>query len=333
MLDVPMLDAPLHEASRIAFYDHSPEEESFREAVLAGLSRPDRAIPCRFLYDERGSALFDRICEIEEYYPTRTETSILTLRAAEIARLAGPAAQLIELGSGSSVKVRTLLAAMEAPAAYIAVDISREHLRRAAEELAADAPHVKVAAICADYSAPFPLPALPEAGRRMAFFPGSTIGNLEPDEALAFLRTWARRLGPGAAMLIGVDLRKDPEVLRAAYDDPGGVTAAFTLNLLARANAELDADFDLDGFAHHARYDQDKGRIEIHLRSLRPQSVRIGEHVFAFEADELIHAEHSYKYAVDGFQELSRRAGFQPTEVWTDAQGLFSVHYLTTPDG
>jgi L-histidine N-alpha-methyltransferase len=327
-----MLDVPLREATRIAFFDHSPEEESFREAVLAGLSRPDRAIPCRFLYDEKGSALFDRICELEEYYPTRTETSILTARAAEIARLVGPAAQLIELGSGSSVKVRILLAALEAPAAYIAVDISRDHLRRAAEALAADIPHVQVAAICADYSAPFPLPALPEAGRRMAFFPGSTIGNLEPEEALRFLRAWARRLGPGAAMLIGVDLRKDPDVLHAAYDDREGVTAAFTLNLLARANAELGADFDLDGFAHEARYDEEMGRVEIHLRSLKRQTVRVGEHAFAFEAGELIHAEHSYKYAVDGFQDLARRAGFAPAEVWTDPNGLFSVHYLVTPD-
>jgi dimethylhistidine N-methyltransferase len=328
-----MLDHPLQQATRIAFYDHSPAEESFREATLAGLSRPDKAIPCRFLYDERGSALFDRICELDEYYPTRTETQILAARAAEIAELIGPRAQLIELGSGSSVKVRALLAAMQAPAAYIAVDISREHLRRAAEALAADVPEVQVAAICADYSAPFPLPALPAAGRRMAFFPGSTIGNLEPEEALGFLRTWARRLGPDAAMLIGVDLRKDPGVLHAAYDDSLGVTAAFTLNLLSRANVELGADFDLRRFAHHAHYNEAEGRIEIHLKSLARQAVRIGEDAFAFEDCELVHVEHSYKYAVDGFQDLARRAGFIPAEVWTDAAELFSVHYLTTPGG
>ena len=328
-----MLDHSLEQATRVAFFDHSPEEESFREATLSGLSQPDKAIPCRFLYDERGSALFDRICELAEYYPTRTEAAILTARAPEIGRLIGPRAQLIELGSGSSVKVRTLLAAMSDPAAYVAVDISREHLRRAAESLAAEIPQVQVAAICADYSAPFPLPALPSAGRRMAFFPGSTIGNLEPHEALGFLSTWARRLGPDAAMLIGVDLRKDARVLNAAYDDPKGVTAAFTLNLLARANAELGADFALDRFVHQARYDEEAGRIEIHLASLERQSVRIGQDIFDFDGGERIHVEHSYKYAVEGFQDLARRAGFQAAAVWTDPEALFSVHYLTTPLG
>lgn len=326
-----MLDLRTDAGPLVAFYDHSPEEESFLDAALAGLSQPQKAIPCRFLYDAKGSALFDAICDLPEYYPTRTETSILVERASEIARLAGPRAQLIELGSGSSVKVRILLDAMAAPSAYIAVDISREHLKRAAEALAAEIPDVQVAAICADYSAPFPLPDMPAAGRRIAFFPGSTIGNLEPDEALTFLRAWARRLGPDAAMLVGVDLRKDPDVLHAAYDDAQGVTAAFTLNILARANVELGADFDVRRFAHDAHYNVDKGRIEIHLASLARQEVRIGGTAFDFEPGERIHMEHSYKYTIDGFQDFARRAGFEPSAVWTDPDRLFSVHYLTTP--
>ena len=332
MLDLPPgLDAQTGEAQLIAFHDHAAEEESFLDAVIEGLSRDPRAIPCRFLYDERGSALFDQICELPEYYPTRTETAILATHASDIAAMAGPHAQLIELGSGSSIKVRILLRALDQPAAYVAVDVSREHLKRAAANLARDFPKIQVAAICADYSAPFPLPELPAAGRRVAFFPGSTIGNLEPDEALAFLRLWARRLGPDAAMLVGVDLKKDADILNAAYDDAQGITARFSLNILARANAELGADFDLDGFVHQARYNPDAGRVEIHLCSLERQSARLAGRDFAFAAGERLHVEHSYKYAVSEFQALARRSGFEPTAVFTDPAQLFSMHYLTTP--
>jgi dimethylhistidine N-methyltransferase len=321
-----MLDFPIAPV----FHDHAAGEDSFLDAVLEGLSRPQPAIPCRFLYDERGSALFDRICELDEYYPTRTETAILARRGRDIAALMGPEAQLIELGSGSSVKVRILLKAMERPAAYVAVDISREHLRRAAAALAADFPAVEVIAVCADYADGFPLPRTGAAGRRVAFFPGSTIGNLEPAEAQAFLRGWARRLGPDAAMVVGVDLKKDPQVLEAAYDDREGVTAAFSLNVLARANAELGADFDLGGFVHQARYDAEKGRVEIHLRSLKDQTAHVHGRSFRFAAGDRIHVEHSYKYALGEFQDLARRAGFRPGEAFTDPDGLFSVHYLTT---
>jgi dimethylhistidine N-methyltransferase len=326
-----MLDLRADEAPLFAFHDHAAEEESFQDAVIEGLSRPQKAIPCRFLYDERGSALFDAICELPEYYPTRTETSILTRHAGDIAALAGPRAQLIELGSGSSIKVRILLDALAEPAAYIAVDVSREHLKRAAAALARDFAAVQVSAICADYSAPFPLPELPAAGRRIAFFPGSTIGNLEPEAALAFLRIWARRLGPGAAMLVGVDLKKDPAILHAAYNDRQGVTAEFTRNILLRANAELWADFDLDRFAHHARYEAAEGRIAIHLQCLKAQTVSLAGRRFAFATGELVHVENSYKYDVPGFQRVAARAGFEPTAVFIDSAGLFSVHYLTTP--
>ena len=326
-----MLDFRAEEAPLFAFHDHAAEEESFLDAVLEGLSRPAKAIPCRFLYDERGSALFDAICELPEYYPTRTETAILTAHAGDIAVLAGPRAQLIELGSGSSIKVRVLLEAMADPAAYVAVDVSREHLKRAAAALAHDFPMLEVAAVCADYSAPFPLPELPGSGRRIAFFPGSTIGNLEPEEAASFLKLWARRLGPDAAMLIGVDLRKDPQLLHAAYNDRQGVTAAFTRNILSRANTELYADFALDRFVHHARYDEGAGRVEIHLLSLEEQAVHLGARRFAFAEGERIHVEHSYKYDIPGFQQMARRSGFEPAAVFTDPAGLFSVHYLTTP--
>ena len=329
-----MLDLPVQlsagESDRIAFHDHAAEEESFLDAVIEGLSRPQKAIPCRFLYDERGSALFDRICELPEYYPTRTETAILKASAGEIARRIGPRAQLIELGSGSSIKVRILLEALAEPAAYVAVDVSREHLKRAALALAADFPQIAVTAVCADYSAAFPLPELPATGRRLAFFPGSTIGNLEPDEAMAFLKLWARRLGSDAAMLVGVDLKKDAQVLNAAYDDAQRITAAFSLNLLARANAELGGDFDVNAFAHQARYNPVDGRVEIHLRSLARQTVTLAGRDFGFERGERVHVEHSYKYAVDQFQALARMAGFQPAAVFTDPSNLFSVHYLTT---
>ena len=319
-------------APRIAFHDHGAEEESFQDAALVGLSRAEKAIPCRFLYDEAGSALFDLICELPEYYPTRTEMGILRAAAPEIARRVGPHAQLIELGSGSSVKVRLLLDAMTAPAAYIAVDVSREHLRRAAEALAAEIPHVHVAAVCADYMVDFPLPDLPPRGRRTAFFPGSTIGNLEPDEARAFLQLWARRLGPGAAMIIGVDLKKDAGILNAAYDDAQGVTAAFSRNLLARANRELGAEFPVDRFVHEARYDEALGRVEIHLRSLDATTVRVAGQDFAFAVGERVHVEHSYKYGIEQFQDLAARCGFLAAAVFTDPDALFSVHYLTTPD-
>ena len=325
-----MLDLHPDDVTLFAFQDHAAEEESFLDAVIEGLSRPEKAIPCRFLYDERGSALFDAICELEEYYPTRTETAILTAHAGDIAALAGSRAQLIELGSGSSTKVRILLDALADPAAYVAVDVSREHLKRAAAALAHDFPALEVAAVCADYSAPFPLPVLPAAGRRIAFFPGSTIGNLEPEAAVNFLKIWSRRLGPDAAMLVGVDLKKDPGVLHAAYNDARGVTAQFSGNILARANAELWANFDLPSFVHDARYNPAAGRIEIHLRCLKDQRVQLGGRSFAFDAGERIHVEHSYKYEIGEFQDLARRGGFEPGAVFTDQARLFSVHYLTT---
>ena len=318
----------------VELHDFAPEQLGFEEALVRGLSANPKAIPCQFLYDAQGSALFDRICRLPEYYPTRTEISILTAHAKEIAALTGPGAKLVELGSGSSVKVRILLDAMNTPAAYSAVDVSHEHMVAAVEALAADYPALSMKAICADYAAPFDLPDAAGSGRAVGFFPGSTIGNQEPAEAEAFLRLWAGKLGPGAAMIVGVDLRKDASILEPAYDDAEGVTAAFSKNLLARANRELHTHFDLGQFRHEARYEPEIepgiGRIAIHLRSLTGQSVSVGDRLFSFAAGERIHVENSYKYEVAGFQALATRAGFIPRQVWTDEAALFSVHYLET---
>jgi len=316
-------------SNQFAFYDLAPGEESFRDAVLHGLARPRKAIPCKFFYDARGSALFEQICALPEYYLTRTEIAILERNAAEIATLVGPHCRLIEFGSGASRKVRILLNALDAPVAYVPVDISREHLRDAAGSLSEDFPAVPVIAVCADYTRPFPLPPLAgPPGKRVGFFPGSTIGNFEPDAAADFLANYARILGSGGEMLIGVDLKKDPAVLDAAYDDRAGVTAAFNLNLLERINRELDGDLDLDLFEHLAFYSETEGRIEIYIRSLADHPARIAGRDFHFAAGELIHTEYSYKYAVGEFRALAARAGFRPLKTWIDPDELFSVHYF-----
>jgi dimethylhistidine N-methyltransferase len=313
-----------------AFHDLAPAEESFRDAALAGLSRRQKSLPCRFLYDARGSALFEAICDLPEYYLTRTEIRILEDRAGEIAQLMGPDAQLIEFGSGSSRKVRILLDALEEPAAYVAIDISREPLRQAAEALAAEFPQLAVVAVCADYTRPFDLPPLPARGdgRRVGFFPGSTIGNFRPEEAVDFLAGCRRVLGRDGGLLVGVDLKKDKAVLDAAYDDARGVTAAFNLNLLERMNRELGADFDLDRFAHDAAYDEGSGRVEIYIRSLADQIVTVAGRAIRFAAGERIHTEDSCKYALGEFQRLAAHAGFGAVRSWTDEDRLFSVHFL-----
>jgi dimethylhistidine N-methyltransferase len=313
-----------------AFHDLAPTEESFRDAALAGLTRRVKSLPCRFLYDERGSALFEEICELPEYYLTRTEMAILADDAPEIAAAVGPHAQLIEFGSGASRKVRPLLDALESPAAYVAIDISREQLRRAAEEVASQFPDVPVVAVCADYMEPLRLPPLlAHEGRRLGFFPGSTIGNFAPGDAVDFLQGCRRTIGRGGGLLIGVDLKKDPAVLHDAYNDSAGVTAAFNLNLLERMNRELDADFDLDRFAHEAFYNADAGRIEIYIRSLIDQIVTVAGRAIRFGSGERIHTEDSYKYTVSEFHRLALYGGFRAERHWTDADHLFGVHLLT----
>ena len=315
--------------TRFTFHDLAPGEESFRDAVLKGLGRNPKSIPCKFLYDARGSALFEAICRLPEYYPTRTEVAILEQNAVAIAGRIGSHSRLIEFGAGAITKARILLRAIDRPAAYVPVDISREHLRDAAISLAEDFPSLPVVAVCADYTRPFPLPALPgPSGKRVGFFPGSTIGNFEPDAAVDFLANYAGILGPGGEMLIGVDLKKDPAVLDAAYNDRAGVTAEFNLNLLERINRELDGDLDIGRFEHVAFYNETEGRIEIYIRSLTNQEAWIAGTPILFAKDELIHTEYSYKYSVAEFCALAGRAGFRPVETWTDPAALFSVHYF-----
>ncbi|MBS0537542.1 MAG: L-histidine N(alpha)-methyltransferase [Proteobacteria bacterium] len=304
------------------------DREDFRREVLAGLAQKARAIPARFLYDARGSALFDEICELPEYYLTRTETRILAERAPEIARLAGPHPALVEFGSGSSVKSRLLLDAIGDLAAYAPIDISREHLEASAARLRRDYPGLNVEPVCGDYMTLERLPHMRADGRHLGFFPGSTVGNLEPADATAFLRRARRLLGDDGALVLGVDLRKDARVLHDAYNDSAGVTAAFTLNLLRRMNRELHASFDLDGFAHEAFYNEGEGRIEIYFRSLRDQQVPVAGRSFAFARGERVHTEYSYKYDLPGIEALASSGGFRIGALWTDPERLFAVAYL-----
>jgi dimethylhistidine N-methyltransferase len=317
-------------SARAVFHDLAPEAESFRDSVLEGLSRRQKIIPCRFLYDARGSMLFEAICELPEYYPTRTEMAILARYAPEIADAMGARCELIEFGSGSSRKVRLLLDALNDPASYVAIDISREALRHAANALAASFPNLAVVAVCADYMRPMDLPPLPAAGegRRLGFFPGSTIGNLEPAMAVNFLVGCRQVIGADGAMLIGVDLKKDPAVLHAAYNDSQGITAAFNLNLLERINRELGGDFNLARFAHDASYNAQAGKVEIFIRSDADQIVTVAGRRFRFANGERIHTEDSCKYTVAEFQRLAGHAGYRAERCWTDPAELFSVHLL-----
>ncbi|MHB1205673.1 MAG: L-histidine N(alpha)-methyltransferase [Rhodospirillaceae bacterium] len=300
----------------------------FHSDVIAGLARRPKAIPCKYFYDERGSQLFDAITRTPEYYPTRAELEILTVNAAQIASLVGKGAHLIEFGSGSSHKIRLLLGAMRELASYIAVDISEAYLLKATAALRKGFPDLPVIPLCADFTQPFVLPRSARAGRKVGFFPGSTIGNFTESQARAFLHQAAAMLGAGGGFIVGVDLKKDATVLEAAYNDSAGLTAAFNLNLLRRINRELGGAFDLGSFAHRAIYNADAGRIEMYLDSLRAQTVQVGDHGFAFTAGEPIHTENSYKYSVAEFHALARDAGFTPGQVWTDRRGLFSLHFL-----
>jgi len=317
----------------VRFYDEHPDLADLREEVIRGLSQRPKSIPPKFFYDARGSTLFDAICDQPEYYPTRTEMAILARHAAEIAAAIGPEAWLVELGCGASRKIRLLLEALR-PHAWVGVDISRDFLRGAAQTLACEYPWLEVHAVCTDFSEHLHLPLVEAGGRRrVAFFPGSSIGNFDPPQAERFLRGVAEALGRGGALLIGVDLQKDPAVLDAAYNDAAGVTADFNRNLLVRIRDELGADVDPEAFAHRAFYDAWRGRVEMHLVSLRAQTVRLDGHRFPFQAGETLHTENSYKYTLDGFEHLARRAGYRSQRVWTDERGWFSVHLLQVVGG
>jgi dimethylhistidine N-methyltransferase len=300
----------------------------FRAEVVAGLSLPQKNLPPKYFYDEAGSRLFEQICRLREYYPTRTEIAITRRNLGPLARFAGKGCALLEYGSGESLKTRLLLHALK-PAVYIPVDISGDALARAVKRLAREFPGLRIEPILGDFSAPLDIPGLQGRARPVVYFPGSTIGNLTPDQAHAFLAMTRGQAGPGGAMLIGVDLKKNASVLHAAYNDAQGVTAAFNLNLLARINRELGANFDLKRFAHYAFYDPALGRIEMHLVSLARQSVRLGRYRFGFEIGESIHTENSYKYSIDEFRQLAAGAGWTGAKVWTDPRQLFSLHGLT----
>ncbi len=303
----------------------APEPSEFGAAMLAGLDRANKWISAKFFYDTAGSLLFDQICELPEYYPTRTEMGLLQNHAHEFAKLIGPDATLIEFGAGSSRKVGLLLDALERPRAYEPVDISGDYLHSVVKKLRETRPALAVHPVVADFTKPFALPG--GDARRIGFFPGSTIGNFDRADALAFLRRAARMLR-GGGFLIGVDLVKSPDRLHAAYNDATGVTAAFNKNLLVRANRELQTDFDLDAFAHYAFYNPTMRRIEMHLVSLTAQCVSLcGRRIF-FAEGETIHTESSYKYTVDSFAELAEEAGFVSRKVWCDAGRLFSIHWL-----
>lgn len=304
----------------------SDPRDEFLLDVLAGLAAPRKRLPCKYFYDARGSALFDAICELDEYYPTRAELEILREHAGAIADAIGPGRLLVEYGSGSSVKTRLLLDRLAAPAGYAPVDVSREHLFAAARRIAADYPRITVRPICADFTRPFALPA-GIAGQRVIYFPGSTIGNFTPDEAGALLRRIAATPRCAGAV-IGIDLQKDVRTLEAAYDDARGVTAAFNLNLLARINRELGGDFALEHFAHRARYDAVHQRIEMHLVSAAEQVVRVGGRSFGLRAGEAIVTEYSHKYTVDGFADMAHGAGLRLARAWTDAGRRFAVVHL-----
>ena len=318
----------MNPAQSLAVEDAHPHEAVRRE-IHAGLAQRPKSISPKFFYDRRGCELFDEICRLPEYYPTRSEVHIMRLHAAAMADTLGRDGTLIEIGSGSGEKTRLLLEELR-PHVYVPIDIAVEQLDASRRQLGRAFPQMSIVPIQADFTQPFDLPRQlrNNPSRRALYFPGSTIGNFPREQARALLRRWRTLLGPGGKMLIGVDLKKDPRVLQAAYDDAAGVTAAFNLNLLERLNRELDAGFDLRSFRHKAIYRETSGRIEMHLESLRAQTVEVAGMPVAFASGETILTEISCKYSLDEFRMLGRGAGYRPLEAWVDPAGLFSVHCL-----
>lgn len=323
----PAGDARRPDPPRI--HDLRGPQTGFLADVLTGLAQAQKRIPPKYFYDADGSHLFEAICALPEYYPTRAEMALMDAHAADMATRLGAQIQLIEFGSGASTKTQRLIDAAR-PSRYVPIDISESALIEACARLSRAYPRLLIHAVCADFSEPLQLraPILVDDHPRLVYFPGSTIGNFTPAEARAFLQRIAALLGPGGRLLIGVDLKKDRAILEAAYNDAQGVTARFNLNLLVRANRELGADFDIERFRHRAFYNMEQGRIEMHLDSLVAQTVNIAGRKFAFRAGESIHTEISCKYGLSEFQEMGRTAGFDPLAVWTDADELFSVHLM-----
>ena len=316
-------------STAIKFYDAHPGTDDLRREVLTGLAALPKAIPPKFFYDKRGSELFDAICELPEYYQTRTEMGILRRCVADLVKHIGPDCLLVELGSGASKKVRLLLEGLR-PSSYLGVDISKEFLMHSTRLLAADYPWLDVHAACIDFSQSLDIPHCETFDHMVAFFPGSSIGNFDPDDAIELLKRVAQMMNMRGQLLIGVDLKKDVRLLNAAYNDASGVTAEFNLNLLNRIRDELDSDVDPARFQHNAYYNSQHGRIEMHLISRQAQSVRIEDRRFDFGQGESIHTENSYKYTIEEFAELAAAAGFRQQQVWTDDSSLFSVQLLKT---
>ncbi|MGA9852097.1 MAG: L-histidine N(alpha)-methyltransferase [Gammaproteobacteria bacterium] len=320
----------ISQALSVTLHDYHPRAADMREEILGGLRETPRTLPCKYFYDTRGSQLFDAICELPEYYLTRTEFGIMEAHAVDMAAALGPHVRLVEPGSGSSLKTRLLLDHLPRPAAYVPVDISRTHLVSAADRLSQLYPELEVLPVCADFSQPFAIPVpRRRAARTAIYFPGSTIGNFEPAPAIRLLKQLRRVAGAESGLLIGVDLQKDTAILERAYNDATGVTAAFNLNLLLHINRELKCDFDLSRFSHRAVYNATEGRIEMHLLSLDNQSVEIAGEAFRFREGEYIVTEYSYKHTLPGFAILAAKAGFTVEQVWTDDRRWFSVQYLT----
>jgi len=316
-------------AGVVRYYNFLGETASFRDEVLAGLALPQKSVPPKYFYDERGSKLFEAICELPEYYPTRTEMAIMERCIGEVVRLLGPDTQLVEFGSGAGVKTRLLIEHLE-PSLYVPVEIAENVLREACAGLTRRFPWLNINAVVADFARPLKLPEFMGVPirRKVVYFPGSTIGNFTPEEARRFLANVHETVGSGGILVIGVDLKKAKRVLDAAYDDAQGVTAQFNLNLLARINRELGGDFQLKRFRHKAFYDEARGRIEMHLESLYQQHVHVAGQRFEFRAGETIHTEISCKYTIDEFRRLAALARFHAETVWTDPANLFAVHAM-----
>lgn len=302
--------------------------QSMLGEVLEGLRQPQKRLPSKYFYDEKGSELFDQITYLEEYYLTRTERAILQDNIDEITSAIGSNAMIVEPGSGSSKKTRILLEELDEPAAYVPVDISGQFLLRVVNNLRMEYPRISIIPVFQDYTSEFDLPDLGGSYKhQVVFFPGSTIGNFRPAMARSFLKTIARSTDPDSSLLVGVDLKKDKKTLEVAYNDSQGLTAAFNKNILRRLNRELDADFDLDQFIHRAFYNEEEGRMEMHLVSQREQRVTVGGEQVTFDKGESIHTENSYKYSLEEFEEMV--AGlYSVKKVWTDNQDYFSVQYL-----
>ena len=319
-------------SQRYQFFDQHPELADFRADIIQGLSAAEPYILPKYFYDEAGSRLFEEICATEEYYPTRAEVSIIRDNIDDIVEVLGRDCLLIEPGSGDSYKVRLLLDALR-PIAYLPIDISKRYLQDEAKKLAAEFTWLNVHAICADFTGKLELPYHVTSTNKVAFFPGSTIGNFLPEQAVVVLDEIRKMVGADGGLLIGVDLQKESSILNAAYNDKKGFTEQFNKNLLHRINRELVADFKLDQFKHLAFFNEKKRRIEMHLVSLQQQRVHIDEHVFQFNKGQSIVTEYSHKYTLDHFEKLAKKSGFQRVKTWTDRNQLFSVHYLHSTKG